>query len=367
MYLPKFARLPRPRRETLMRLVRRWSNNRIVTGGLCVSGLAVLALAVHFGSQEHQSAEKVNFFRIATGPTSGTYFSVGKTLASVISHPPGAEPCEVGGRCGVPGLIAVAQTTDGSVANARSVDSGVVESGMAQADVTHDAFWGEGVFANEPPLDRIRVIANLYREVVHLVTRYESDIDSVADLRGRRVSLDLPGSGTRADALDILAAYGLGSGDMEIHAVDSSGAADMLLAGELDAFFLIAGPPHPGIANLAERGAIRLVSINGAPARRFAEENAFLSPIVLPPRLYRYIGEVETLAMGASWIVNETIDDDLVYEIVRALFNPANRTRLYAAPEKTGHIALQTTLEGVPIFLHPGAKRFYLEIGLLEE
>ena len=371
MHLPDFSKLPRFRPEALLRhartLVRRWGNNRAVTGCLCASGLAVLALVVHLGSQEHQSADKVSFFRIATGPTSGTYFSVGKTLASVISHPPGAEPCDVGGRCGVPGLIAIAQTTDGSVANARSVDMGLVESGMAQADVVFDAFWGTGEFAEGAPLDRIRVIANLYREVVHLVTRYESDIDSVADLRGRRVSLDLPGSGTHADALTILAAHGLGPGDVEAHAADSSDAADLLLAGELDAFFLIAGPPHPGIANLAERGAIRLVSIGGAPAQRLAEENAFLSPVVLPPRLYRYIGEVETLAMGASWIVNETVDDDLIYAIVRALFNPANRARLYAAPEKTGHIALQTTLEGVPIFLHPGAKRYYLEAGLLEE
>lgn len=359
--------LPRIRLQTLTRLARRWGNNRIVTGSLCAGGLSLLALAVHLGSQGDQDIEKETFFRIATGPTSGTYFSVGKTLASVISHPPGAEPCELGGRCGVPGLIAVAQATDGSVANARSVDSGLVESGMAQADVVYNAFWGEGVFDGKPPLDRIRVIANLYREVVHLVVRYESDIESVADLRGKRVSLDLPGSGTYADALNILAAYGLGPGDMEIYALNSSSAADMILANELDAFFLIAGPPHPGITNLTERGAIRLLSINGAPAQRLAEENAFLSPLVLPPRLYRYIGEVETLAMGASWIVNETVDDDLVYDIVRTLFNPANRTRLYAAPEKTGHIALQTTLEGVPIFLHPGAKRYYLEAGLLDE
>ena len=359
--------LPRLHLQTLTRFARRWINNRIVAGGLCASGLVLLAMAVHVGSQGHQDIEKESFFRIATGPTSGTYFSVGKTLASVISHPPGAEPCELGGRCGVPGLIAIAQTTDGSVANARSVDSGLVESGLAQADVVYDAFWGEGVFADKPPLDRIRVIANLYREVIHLVVRYESDIETVADLRGKRVSLDLPGSGTRADALNILSAYGLDAQDMEIHALDSSGAADMILANRLDAFFLIAGPPHPGINNLAERGAIRLVPINGAPAQRLVEENAFLAPLTLPPRLYRYIGEVETLAMGASWIVNETVDDDLVYEIMRTLFNPANRTRLYAAPEKTGHIALQTTLEGVPIFLHPGAKRYYLEVGLLDE
>ena len=357
----------RPSLHTLARLARRWSNSRIVSGGLCAGGLALLALAVHAGSQGNPSTERETFFRIATGPTSGTYFSVGKTLASVISHPPGAEPCELGGRCGVPGLIAVAQTTDGSVANARSVDSGLVESGMAQADVVYNAFWGEGVFAGKPPLDRIRVIANLYREAVHLVVRYDSDIDAVTGLRGKRVSLDLSGSGTRADALNILAAYGLGPQDVKIHEMDSSDAADMILAGELDAFFLIAGPPHPGIANLAERGAIRLVPINGAPAQRLLQENSFLSPLTLPARLYRYIGEVETLAMGASWIVHETVDDDLVYEIVRTLFNPANGPRLYAAPQKTGHIALQTTLEGVPIFLHPGAKRYYLEAGLLDE
>ena len=352
--------------KTLPPLIRRWSGNRIIVGSFCLSGLAIIALAVYLGSQGLKNVDKVSFFRIATGPTSGTYFSVGKTLASVISHPPGAEPCEVGGRCGVPGLIAIAQTTQGSVANMRSVDSGLFESGLAQADVVYASFWGEGVFAEENPLDRVRVIVNLYREAIHLVARYGADISSVADLRGKRVSLDIPGSGTHADALTILNAYGLTPKDITRFEVDASSASDMILAGELDAFFLISGPPNPSIANLADRGAIRLISITGEPAERLLQENNFFSPLTLPPQLYSYIGEVETLAVGASWIVNETVDDDLVYDIVRTLFNPANRERMQAPPEKIGHLMLEPAIEGVPVFLHPGAKRYYLEVGMLD-
>lgn len=352
--------------QTLARLVRRSGGNRILMGCVCASGLAALVLAVYLGSEGFKSVDKVTFLQIATGSAAGSYFAVGKTLASVISNPPGAEPCEIGGRCGVPGMIAIAQTTQGSIANVRSVNSGLFESGLVQANVAYAAFWGEGVFANEQPLDRIRAIANLYREAIHLVAHHQSGITSVEGLRGKRVSLDLLDSGTHADAMTILSAYGITPTDIEIHEFDSSTAADMILAGELDAFFLISGPPNPSIANLAEHGVIRLVPIGGAPAQRLLEENRFLFPMTLPPGLYSYIGEVETLAVGATWIVNETVDDDLVYEIARTLFNPANRSSLYGNPEKTGHIAVETTIRGVPIFLHPGAKRFYLEIGLLE-
>ena len=347
--------------QAFTRGIIRWSNNRIFVGCICITGLSVLAFTVYLGSQGFENVDKVSFFRIATGPTSGTYFSVGKTLASVISHPPGAEPCEIGGRCGVPGLIAVAQTTQGSVANMRSVNAGEFESGLAQADIVHASFWGEGVFKGEIPLDRVRVIANLYREAIHLVARYRSDIKSVEDLRNKRVSLDIPGSGTHADAIAILEAFGLSRDDIQLREMDSSTAADKILEDKLDAFFLISGPPSPSVANLAERGAIRLIPIDGKPARQLIRENNFFSPFTLPAKLYKYSGEIKTLGVGASWIVNESVDDDLVYEILRAFFNPANREWLRPT---TGHISI--SIDDAPIFLHPGAKRYYLEAGIID-
>ena len=354
-----------PSLQTILRAftrnVIRWSNNRIFVGCICVAGLFALAFTVYLGSQGFKNADKVSFFRIATGPTSGTYFSVGKTIASVISHPPGAEPCEVGGRCGVPGLIAIAQTTQGSVANMRSVNAGQFESGLAQADIVYASFWSEGVFKGVPPLDRVRVIANLYREAIHLVARYDSDINSVEDLRNKRVSLDIPGSGTHADAIAILEAFGLSRNDIRLQEMDSSTAADQILDNKLDAFFLISGPPSPSVANLAERGAIRLIPIDGKPARKLIRENNFFSPFTLPAQLYKYSGEIKTLGVGASWIVNESVDDDLVYAILPAFFNPANRERLQPT---TGHISI--SIDDTPIFLHPGAKRYYLEAGIID-
>lgn len=347
--------------QSFTRSVIRWSNNRILVGCICVAGLFALAFTVYLGSQGFKNVDKISFFRIATGPTSGTYFSVGKTIASVISHPPGAEPCEVGGRCGVPGLIAIAQTTQGSVENMRSVNAGQFESGLAQADIVYASFWSEGVFKGTPPLDRVRVIANLYREAIHLVARYDSDIKSVEDLRNKRVSLNVSGSGTHTDAIAILEAFGLSRDDIQLQEMDSSTAADQILDDKLDAFFLISGPPSPFVANLAERGAIRLIPIDGKPARKLIRENNFFSPFILPAQLYKYSGEIKTLGVGASWIVNESVDDDLVYEILRAFFNPANRESLRPT---TGHLSI--SIDDTPIFLHPGAKRYYLEAGIID-
>ncbi len=150
------------------------------------------------------AAQDIRYFRIGTGSISGVYFPVGGLIANIISNPPGSRACDEGGSCGVPGLIAVVQATLGSVANVHAVQSGMLESAMVQADIASFAYHGTGPFAREKPFKELRAIANLYPEAVHVVVRRDSPIKSMSDLAGRRVSLDLTGSGTRAVALTVL-------------------------------------------------------------------------------------------------------------------------------------------------------------------
>ena len=142
---------------------------------------------------ERAAAQDITFFRIGTGSTAGTYYPVGALIANAISNPPGSEPCESGGSCGVPGLIAAATASQGSVANVEAIAAGRLESGLAKSDIVSWAIAGEGLFAGRGPDSRVAIIANLYPESVHLVVRKAIGIDTVADLRGRRVSLDTPG------------------------------------------------------------------------------------------------------------------------------------------------------------------------------
>ncbi|WP_199899290.1 TAXI family TRAP transporter solute-binding subunit [Sneathiella glossodoripedis] len=275
------------------------------------------------------SSEDITFFRIGTGSSSGTYFPIGTLIGSTITGPPGSRPCDDGGSCGVPGLIAAAQTTRGSVANIRGVLQGQLESALAQSDIIYAAYYGTGVFERQADLGKsLRVIANLYPEDVHLIVRKGAQIKTVADLKGKRVSIDLPGSGTRLNARNILRAYGITEKDY--HAIDANSdkALNLLRSGELDAFFFIAGYPVNAVAELASSGLIELLPIEGEKAEEVVNLYEFFSLSRIPEGVYEGIGEVPTLAVSTQWVVKATLSDELAYGITSALWHPRHRAIL---------------------------------------
>ena len=307
---------------------------------------------------------QVAYFRIATGPLAGTYFPVGQAIANLVSKPPGSAPCGPGGRCGVPGLVATAQASEGSIANVRAVADGSVDSALAQADVVDWAWRGANMFAKEGPRANLRVVASLYRESVHLVARRGAGIASVRDLAKKRVSLDVPGSGTGVDARLILSAYGLKERDLVASSLDLGRAADALLAGQIDAFFFVGGWPAPAIADLAARDAIDLVPIDGRGAAVLSARQPFLSPDVIPAGTYGGQPRIQTLGVGALWIVSAEMDEERVYQLARALFDPANRPLLEGGHPKAAEIRLGTALDGISVPVHPGAMRYYRLMGV---
>ena len=143
-------------------------------------------------------------FQIVTGSTTGTFFPVGEAIAGLISHPPGVNRCEKANVCGPAGLIVSARTSDGTMSNLLSVNDGGVESGLAQSDVIAAAVKGTGPFKAKGKLSHLRVIASLFSEEVHLVVSEKAKIGKVSDLRGKRVSLGLAGSGVGFTAREIL-------------------------------------------------------------------------------------------------------------------------------------------------------------------
>lgn len=347
-----------------------WATRRLWPGllGAAALGLALsLALFVYWKGLDALpgASGKVTFFLIGTGSTSGTYFPVGEALAAVISHPPGAAPCEQGEHCGVPGLIAVVKSAAGSVANARQVNAGHLDSALVQANVLARAFKGTGEFAGEGSQSALRAIAGLYPEAVHLVVARQAGITKIADLKGKRVSIGPKGSGTQTDAKHILRAYGLRSQQLKMIEADVSRSEQMILTGELDAFFLVTGAPARSIAELSARGVIDLLPIDGAPADRLRLEYPFYTPWEIAGETYQGIGAVNTLSIGAVWVTHEQTDPDLIYRITKALFDPSNRKILQSAHPKGYFITRETAAQGVPILLHPGAERYYREAGIL--
>ncbi len=311
------------------------------------------------------AAQDVTFFRIGTGTTAGTYFPIGGIIANAISKPPGSRECDLGGSCGVTGLIAVAQSTEGSVANLEAIHRGDLESGLSQADIAYWAYNGNGIFKANGALDSIRAVANLFPESVHLVVSQEAGIREVADVRGKRISVDREGSGTRVDAVLILEAYGIGPSDLELFGLPAGEAADALRAGEIDGFFFVAGTPAAAVTELAADNLISLVPISGTEIEDLLWIYPFFAKSAIPSGTYFNVPRTETLSVGAQLIVSEKLSDDMVYEITRALWNENTAHLLKDGHPKGELISAETALSGLAIPLHPGAERWYREQSLI--
>ena len=313
-----------------------------------IAMVAALSSVAWVGSVQAQQ-----FFRIGTGGTAGTYYPVGGMIATAVSQP---------GK-----IVVTAQAANGSVANVTGIAGGAIESGFSQADVAAWAFTGKGVYEGKGSVPGLRLIANLYPESVHLVVRKGSGIKTVADLRGKRVALDEPGSGTLVDARIILAAYGLKEADIKPEYIKPNQAGDKMKDGALDAFFFVGGAPAGAIAELASAGGgIDLVAIDGAQADAIRRADPFFSVDLIGEGTYKGVGATSTLAVGAQWVTSDKADANTVYEITKALYGEAAQRMLAAGHAKGKFITKENAVKGAGIPFHPGAERFYKEAGLLK-
>ena len=311
-------------------------------------------------------SNELTFFTIGTGGTAYTYYPVGGMIANAISKPPGSRECGKGGSCGVDGLIASAVSSRGSVDNVNAIISGLRNSGFAQSDVAYWAYTGTGTMEGKEPAKDLRTIAALFQEHIHLVALKKSNINSVKDLKGKRVSLDEPGSGTYVDAKLILESNGLSTNDVKAEALKGKAATDALRNGKVDAIFVVAGYPTGAIVELASAVDIKLVPIDGSGAKALTSKYGFFSESPIPSGTYEGVDAVNTVAVGAQWFTSAKEDNDLIYKITKALWNKESRKLMDVGHAKGKTITPDTALSGVGVPLHPGAEKFYKEAGLLK-
>jgi TRAP transporter TAXI family solute receptor len=309
-------------------------------------------------------ADEPRFFRIGTAGTAGTYFQVGGILASAISSPPGSPNCQRGGNCGVPGLIAVAQATQGSVENVDLIGRRQLESALAQADIASWAYHGTGIFKSKGAITNLRAIAALFPESIHLVVLNDSPIKSLRDLKSKRVGLGEKESGTLADARIVLEAAGLTERDVKPDYSRLNEAADGLRAKTLDAFFVVGGYPIPAVTELAAATPIRLVPVSDEGLDKLKKRYPFFTRTTIPADAYPGLdAETPTLGLNALWIAAAEVPEQVVYEITKSLWNEPTRKFLATRHIMGRRIALERALDGLDIPLHPGADRYYREIG----
>ncbi|HKU98588.1 MAG TPA: TAXI family TRAP transporter solute-binding subunit [Vineibacter sp.] len=305
-------------------------------------------------------------FLIGAGPIGGTYFPVAGLIATAISNPPGGRPCEAGGNCGVPGLVADVLATQGSVENLRKIADGGMESGLAQADVVTAAFKGEDTFTGRA-LTGLRAMANLFPETVHVVVRRGTGLETVADLRGRTVSLGERESGALSISQRLLSAFGLGRRDIDALYLSPQAASIRLREGTIDAFIMIAGQPAPLLTAMALQSPIDLLPVPTAIVEQMRESQPYVTEATVAAGLYDGIEARPSLQVNAQWLVAERVEADIVYGNLKALFHPAMRGRLDRGPPSAAAIRVETALEGLTVPLHEGATKFYKERGLIKE
>jgi TRAP transporter TAXI family solute receptor len=341
-----------------------FSTLRRAVGTVLVLGLTA-AFAAESAAQFNDSPQRIAF-QISSGSTTGTYFPIGELLTQLLSHPPGVGRCVAANVCGPAGLIVSTRASEGSVANVLAVNSGSVSSGLAQADVVALAVAGQGPFRRAGRAQKLRVIANLYGEDVHLLAAKKANIKSVADLRGKRVSLSTEGSGTIITARAILSAYRMTEKSIVANYDAADKASDLMQDGKLDALFYIGGTPVNLIQQLLDEDVATLIPIDGAGRTRLLARQPFLSAHAIPQGTYGARPAVETVSVDALWITDAGQSDDLVYGMLKAIYNPVNRPLVDARRAGVHFFDVNAGTKDATAPMHPGAVRYFTEAGVIK-
>lgn len=324
--------------------------------------VAIAAAAFSLSLAGAPAADDLRFFQLGTGPTGETRFPIGGLIANALSNPPGSRGCERGGSCGVPGLVAVAKSTDGSMANVEAIRTLRLDAALVHADVAFWAQHGIGPYKGKA-VPNLRGIAMIYSESLHLVASAKSAIRTVAGLKGKRVSFGETDSATDMHGRAMLGAYGLRERQVRIVPMKPSAAAAALAEGSLDAFLALDGQPLGVVAELARGTPITLVPIDGAGAERLRDRNPFLGAGIIAANQYDNVtSAVPTLDVGVVLVTPAEEDTALVFAVTRALWHPSTQKLLLQGNPRGRLIQLGTDALGrMGIPLHPGAAAYYAQ------
>ncbi|MFW8565862.1 TAXI family TRAP transporter solute-binding subunit [Orrella sp. 11846] len=313
---------------------------------------AALALSLLSSSAMAQNRE---FFGIATGGTGGTYYPLGGMLAQLISN-----KATVNGKK----VSATAESAGASVGNAKLLGNNDIESAFVAADILDAAYNGRAQFENNG-LPQLRALAALYPETVQLITRANSDINSIADLKGKSISSGSPGSGQYQLLTDLLEINGLKRSDVKEDSSSFTQAVDKIKDGNLDATLITAGVPTAAVTDFAQAHDLKIVPLSGPSIDKLRETQPYYAKVTLPANTYKGQTEpVDTIAVLAVWATNDKLSDEAAYEVTKALFENLDVMGQVHSQGKT--ITLDNAMEVGTTPIHPGALKYYKEKGLVK-
>ncbi|MGQ9824096.1 MAG: TAXI family TRAP transporter solute-binding subunit [Desulfotomaculales bacterium] len=293
-----------------------------------------------------QKAPAKKFINIATGGTAGTYYPLGGAIADILNK-------------NIPGMNASAQSTGASVANINMLKDGSVDLAFVQNDIAYYAASGTEMFKDKK-VEGLKGLASLYPETIQIITLEKTGIKDISGLKGKRVAVGAAGSGTEANARQILEAYGITYKDLTAQYLSFAEAANNFKDGNIDAAFVTAGFPTAAVQDIAAQHKVVLLPVPEDIAGKLISKYPFYTKITIPANTYPNQDKaVSTVAVKAMLAVTDKMDADTAYNIVKAIYG--NLDRLQAAHSVGKLITKASAREGMSIPLHPGAEKYFKE------
>lgn len=291
---------------------------------------------------KNTSSADIKFLSLVTGGTQGTYYALGGTFADLISNETG--------------IKTTAEVSQASAANVNALKAGDAEIAFVQTDIAYYAKNGLLMFDGEP-MDDLVAIGALYPETVQLVTTSKSGIKSFDDLKGKKVSVGAPGSGTYANAEQLLEVHGLTMKDIQPQNLDFGESVDGLQAGQIDAAFITAGYPTAAVEALSAQADVVIVPVDPEKAKALIEKYPYYKEDVIPAGTYGLAEDVPTVSVLAMLAVKKDLPEDVAYGIAKAIYENTDKI----GHAKAEYIKKETALDGIGIDVHPGAKKYFEE------
>ena len=297
------------------------------------------------------AAQSTQFVNVLTGGQSGVYYPVGVALSQIYAKE-------------IPNARSTAQVTRASAENLNLLQSGRGEVAFTLADALSDAWKGNEEAGFKQKLDKLRGVSGLYNNYIQIVANADSGIRTLADLKGKLVSVGAARSGTELNAREILTAAGLSYSDLaKVEYLPFGESVELMKNRQLDATLQSAGLGVASIRDLAT--AIKIVVVP-VPADVVAKVgDPAYQPAVIPANTYTgQTADVPTAAIPNFLVTHAGVPEDVVYRMTKAMYD--NLDTLYAAHNAARAIKRENALKGMPVPLHPGAERYYREVGLLK-
>ncbi len=294
--------------------------------------------------------QKTNLI-LATGGTSGTYYPFGGSMAQIFNSK-------------IPNMNVTAQATGASVENLKLIGQKEAELAIVQNDMTDYAYNGTEAF-KDSKVENVRVIANLYPEVIQIVSSADSGIKTLTDIKGKKFSVGAPGSGVEANARQLLDVMGMTYNDFSANYLSFAESADSLKDNHIDGFLFVSGVPNAAIQDTATTSSLNFVSIPDDVIKKLIDKYPFFTEIVIPAGTYKgQTADVKTVAMKATLVAGAEVPEKVIYDLTKALFE--NQPELASAHAKGAELSLESAVNGVSVPFHPGAEKYYKEVGAIK-